>query len=200
MTGVEGLRGPPRGGPARRYWAAMSRRSFSSRAVIASGAAALAFAATGCGGADLAAIPTPKTVHVEPAGGAPSEPVAAGPVPTTTTLPPTTTSLPGSVHYEVAAGDTLYGIASRFGTTVDVLLKLNPLTDANRLLAGQDLIVPNPALTATTAPVSASATSTTGVPTDDTGVDDDLPIFEESPVELEPETTASTLPAATKDG
>ena len=77
---------------------------------------------------------------------------------------------------------------------------INPLKDVNRLLVGQDLIVPNPAV-ATTAPRAATgtpagpgagggaATSTTEEP---------------PPTEEEPEdpsvATASTLPAATKDG
>ncbi|HAV75858.1 MAG TPA: hypothetical protein DCX53_00745 [Anaerolineae bacterium] len=47
--------------------------------------------------------------------------------------------------YVVAHGDTLKTIASRFGTTVDVLLKLNPsITNPNVIYAGQRLNVAVP--------------------------------------------------------
>lgn len=44
-------------------------------------------------------------------------------------------------HYIVRAGDTLTGIARRFGTTVANLTKWNRLPDANKIKVGQDLIV-----------------------------------------------------------
>lgn len=159
------------------------------------GLAAAALLATSCGTGTAEALPPPPTVHIKPAAGAPAQSAAAGPVPTTTTAPTTTTSMPGSAHYEVQPGDTLYGVAAKFGTTVDVLTKLNPLKDVNRLLVGQDLLVPNPAAT-TTVPGSPAggtagqpATSTTGT----------APVSEEEPEDTS-EPTASTLPAATKDG
>ena len=46
--------------------------------------------------------------------------------------------------YIVRRGDTLRSIASRFGTTVEVLLKLNPsITDANKISVGQSIVLPN---------------------------------------------------------
>lgn len=44
--------------------------------------------------------------------------------------------------YEVSAGDTLYAIARRFGTTVAELVRLNQLNDPARLVPGQSLAVP----------------------------------------------------------
>ncbi len=44
--------------------------------------------------------------------------------------------------YRVEAGDTLYSIAARTGTTVDQLLVLNELTDPNLLLVDQILALP----------------------------------------------------------
>jgi LysM repeat protein len=50
-------------------------------------------------------------------------------------------SLP-TIEYEVQPGDTLIDIAARFGTTVEVLIQLNGLEDANAILYGSTLSVP----------------------------------------------------------
>lgn len=44
--------------------------------------------------------------------------------------------------YTVAAGDTLSGIAGRFGTTVEELVSLNNISDPSKLSIGQVLILP----------------------------------------------------------
>lgn len=44
--------------------------------------------------------------------------------------------------YRVAAGDTLYGIARRFGTTAQTLASMNGLTNSNLINVGQVLTVP----------------------------------------------------------
>lgn len=48
------------------------------------------------------------------------------------------------VHYAhvVAAGSSITGIATAFGTTEDTLMKLNGITDPKSLQAGQVLDVP----------------------------------------------------------
>lgn len=47
--------------------------------------------------------------------------------------------------YIVRAGDSLYAIARRFGTTVEELTRLNQIADPSRLVIGQSLLVPGPA-------------------------------------------------------
>lgn len=61
-------------------------------------------------------------------------------------LPPSTT-----ISYTIQAGDTLFSIAQRFGTTVETLLRLNPqITDPTRIFPGQQIQVPGPTTTTST--------------------------------------------------
>ncbi len=54
--------------------------------------------------------------------------------------------LPGSQPYTIVAGDTLFSIAARFGTTVAELLRANPfIKDPNLIFPGQVICVPFPA-------------------------------------------------------
>lgn len=76
---------------------------------------------------------------------------------TTLTVPLTKSSDPASApkkpaansqasttrHYTVAAGDTLMGIASRFGTTAEILASANNLSDVSMVPEGQDLVIPS---------------------------------------------------------
>ena len=59
--------------------------------------------------------------------------------------------------YVVQSGDTLGRIAQRFGTTVSELVRLNNLTNPDRIGVGQKLIVP---ATSGAAPASGSSTTT----------------------------------------
>lgn len=72
---------------------------------------------------------------------APSAPAPAPTPPPVVTEPPPTTTQPETKRYTVAAGDTLFLIAKRFGTTVDDLKKANGLT-SDMLSIGQILIIP----------------------------------------------------------
>jgi LysM repeat protein len=61
----------------------------------------------------------------------------------TATAGPPPVPTPGEKQiYVVREGDTLSGIAARFGVTEDAILKLNPMTDRNTLYVGQELIIP----------------------------------------------------------
>ncbi|GAB4505867.1 MAG: hypothetical protein Kow00123_00050 [Anaerolineales bacterium] len=66
------------------------------------------------------------------------------PEPTATPVPqePQPTPAPGTSTYTVQPGDTLYGIAARFGTTVNELAALNNLSPDAMLMAGQVLTIP----------------------------------------------------------
>lgn len=44
--------------------------------------------------------------------------------------------------YEVREGDTLSGIAARFGVSEEAILKQNPGLDPDTLFVGQDLVIP----------------------------------------------------------
>ena len=48
----------------------------------------------------------------------------------------------GSGQYTVQDGDTLYGIAGKYGTSVDAIVQLNGLADVNVLSIGQVLKIP----------------------------------------------------------
>lgn len=54
---------------------------------------------------------------------------------------PTTTT--GNQTYRVQSGDTLSGIAARFGTTVDALMTANGLSSAHLIRAGETLTIPS---------------------------------------------------------
>ena len=53
--------------------------------------------------------------------------------------PPATT---GTRTYSVKTGDTLVGIAAKFGTTPKAITKLNGITNASNLKIGQVLQIP----------------------------------------------------------
>ncbi len=49
---------------------------------------------------------------------------------------------PGGFIHTIAARDSLFRIASRYGTTVAAILRANPGLDPNRLFAGQRICIP----------------------------------------------------------
>lgn len=68
----------------------------------------------------------------------PTEPPPSGPSP----VPSPTASPSPSATYQVKFGDTLSGIAARFGTTVRVLAELNGIADPSLIRVGQILVLP----------------------------------------------------------
>lgn len=82
-------------------------------------------------------------------------------LPTTTPIPP---GLPRGrlIEYQVLAGDTLAGIAVRFNSLPEEIIKANDLEDANALQVGQTLQIPVNLVTATP---TLPSTSTPVTPT-----------------------------------
>jgi LysM repeat protein len=54
---------------------------------------------------------------------------------------PTTTTTRSAQYYEIQSGDTLGGIAAKYNTTVNELLRLNPDVDPNALHPGDRIRV-----------------------------------------------------------
>lgn len=71
-------------------------------------------------------------------------PGASTGVTTPPTTPPDTVINPpaGGTTYTVERGDTLFGIAQKFGITVQDIVNANSLTNPNNLAVGQQLIIP----------------------------------------------------------
>jgi len=81
----------------------------------------------------------PPTVAAE------STPLEAGVVPTP--AQPAPGPVGGTTTYVVRAGETLFSIAKRYGASVDELVRLNDLVDADDIQAGQKLKIPGDAET-----------------------------------------------------
>jgi LysM repeat protein len=81
---------------------------------------------------------------------------------TTTTMPPTTTTIPTS--YVIQSGESLSGIAKKFGLSTADLAAFNGIVNPDAIQAGQRLKIPQPGELATSSTVTATtaaATSTT---------------------------------------
>lgn len=126
-------------------------------AVAMVGAAALLLAAQFAGGPPgdrLGASPeatTPAalaspTAALATSPASPSLPATSTPSPSPSAAPaktPKQTAKPAATRrYKVKSGDTLSGIAARFGTTVAVLKRLNNISDASHLRTGQIVRLP----------------------------------------------------------
>ncbi len=64
--------------------------------------------------------------------------------PTETPLPTETPTMSGPSWYVVQEGDTMSGIATKFGIDLIVLLNMNPGVDPNTIKVGDKIIIPAP--------------------------------------------------------
>jgi LysM repeat protein len=83
--------------------------------------------------------PINPPVDTQPAPEPEPEPVPARP---TEPAPAPTEPPPATFVYIVQQGETLWGIAKKFGTTVDAIVALNNIEDRNKIRAGQKLLIP----------------------------------------------------------
>ena len=119
----------------------------------------LAVLATACGGSDDGPVVVQTTTTgmfitttVAPSDYSPATTTTPNVATTvaataTTTAPPATTTVavadvPESVTVE--KGDSLSKIAKRYGTTVDALVRINELCDANQIFVGQVVLLEDP--------------------------------------------------------
>lgn len=84
------------------------------------------------------------------------------PAPTATPAATPTPRPDGAIVHVVKEGDTLSAIAKQYQITVETLVQLNGLTDVNKVLVGQELVISVPAPTATP---EATATPIPPLPT-----------------------------------
>jgi LysM repeat protein len=95
-------------------------------------------------------------------------PVPTSAVPAATATPILPGDYTGTIVYTVVAGDTVWGIAQRYGSSVDAIISINGLSSSGLIYVGQTLIVPvrstqTPPPTFTPAPTQPGAA--TSVPT-----------------------------------
>ena len=106
----------------------------------------------GTGGADRTAAPevsatpgaaTPVPTPSPTPAPTPTPTPTAEPSPTPTATPPPT-PVPTPIVHAVQRGETLSGIALRYGVTVAAITEANGITDPNHILVGQELKIPTP--------------------------------------------------------
>ena len=102
--------------------------------------------------------PSPTTGTRQPVGtpivvvtSTPAAVIATATVPRPTTVPatataprpaPTAAKPAGPVVHQVVVGDTLWGIASRYGSSVEAIVRANRLPDADSIVLGAKLVIP----------------------------------------------------------
>jgi LysM repeat protein len=126
----------------------------------------LAVASAGC--KDRRLLDEQKSSTTKKSTTIPTNPATAVTRPATTAPPVGTTSsaIRNGTEYVVQSGDTIVGIAKKFGVSASAILAANNLTDPNRITVGQKLRIPGPSETgatvvtvATTQPASGPATT-----------------------------------------
>jgi LysM repeat protein len=88
--------------------------------------------------ASPSAIPTPPAIP----SGSPAATIIPGPSSSSTPKPSATPKPSTARTYRVQSGDTLSGIAARFGVTVKAIAKANNITDPRIIRVGQVLVIP----------------------------------------------------------
>ena len=114
--------------------------------------------ATTLAGCLLAACIPGRGASPTPTAASAASPTVQPPAAFTATPAPTAT--PEGVVYTVKDGDTISAIATQNHSTVDLIVKANNLTDADKIQVGQKLIVPpNGSAPASPAPAASAGPS-----------------------------------------
>ena len=71
----------------------------------------------------------------------------------TAPVPPAPSPAPQYITYVIQPGDTLSGIAQKYGTTVNALAKLNGISDPDKIYAGRTIRVPENGSSGSSGPV-----------------------------------------------
>ncbi|MGC8779393.1 MAG: FxLYD domain-containing protein [Anaerolineae bacterium] len=110
----------------------------------------------GCGGQIITRVtPTPSpTPTIAIARQASPRPTAT-PAPYTPAPTATPTVTPTPFIYTLKSGDTLFGLALEFGTTLQAIQDANGITDPRGLLVGQQIIIPREAPPQTGTPTAS---------------------------------------------
>lgn len=113
-----------------------------ARLLIAGLSISAAGALAACGGSTATPLPS-----LPPDTPAPSLPPVVETLAPATEVPagsgePTATDEPTTTRYRVKKGDTLIGIAAKYGVTLKALLKANPGVEPRALKVGQIIIIP----------------------------------------------------------
>ena len=105
---------------------------------------------------NLTPLPPRPTSTITPTlvPGQPTQPAATasstaviGATPTLTIFEPVPVDLPDRILVTVAPGDTVSGLAARYGSTVEAITNANGLNNAGLILVGQQLVIPVPKAT-----------------------------------------------------
>jgi LysM repeat protein len=115
-----------------------------ARFLIAGLSIAAAVALAGCGGSTATPLPSPPPDTPGPSLPPVVETLApATEAPASSEAPAATARPTGTTTYRVKKGDTMSGIAAKYGITLKALLKLNPtIKSPYSLHVGQKVIVP----------------------------------------------------------
>lgn len=105
-------------------------------------AVALAATVAACGGSSSTPSASAPGASEPPASSAAEQPSASTPAAEATPTPEATTAGGGTI-YVVKKGDTLWGIAQKYHTTVKAIQDANPsVTDPTKLKIGTKLTIP----------------------------------------------------------
>ncbi len=131
-----------------------STQSYTVRSGDTLGAIAARFGTSVSALASRNGISNPNLIYV-------GQRLSIGPSAAPVTTTPTPAPAAGSGTYSVRSGDTLGGIAARFGTSVSTLASLNGISNPNLIYVGQPLRLPGgsgPAPVTPTGPVPGPTT------------------------------------------